>query len=114
MEVENKMNEAEHLLSIAGEECCEISQVCSKISRFGIDDVYTHIDAETGAHTPHPEKGTNRQRLIDELNDLAAVIRMLTEHGIIPQNWADRDKQFQKMQKVRRYMKYSRDKGLLQ
>lgn len=107
------MNEAEHLLSIAGEECCEISQVCSKINRFGIDDVYTHIDPETGIKTPHPEKGTNRQRLVDELNDLAGVVRLLANHGLIPTNWGDRDKQFQKMEKVKRYMKYSRLQGTL-
>lgn len=108
------MNEAEHLLLVAGEEGCEIAQVCSKINRFGIDDVYTHIDAETGAHTPHPEKGTNRQRLIAELNDLLGVCRMLVIAGVLPKRWQSKKAQDAKIAKVNRYMRYSQRKGLVQ
>jgi len=108
------MNTIEHLLMCLAEEGCEIAQDCSKINRFGIDDVYTHIDAETGEHTRHPEKGTNRERLIDELNDIAGVVRLLVEYGAIPPDWGDADKQLAKMEKVKRYMKYAHAVGTLE
>jgi hypothetical protein len=61
------MTDIEHLLMCLAEEGCEIAQDCSKINRFGINDVYTHIDAGTELETRHPEKGTNRERLIEEV-----------------------------------------------
>lgn len=66
------MNKQEHLLTILGEEGCEIGQICSKINRFGIDEV----------NILQPNGPSNKYRLIEELNDLLGVAQILVEEGI--------------------------------
>lgn len=69
------MTRQEHLLTIAGEECAEIAQRCSKALRFGMEQ----IQAEAGhAVTGDPDESlTNRERIRKEYSDLAAVLEML-------------------------------------
>jgi NTP pyrophosphatase (non-canonical NTP hydrolase) len=64
-------NGVDELLITTAEECAEVTQVISKILRFGIDD--TH---------PVREK-TNREELEVEIGDLMSMIDLLAEAGII-------------------------------
>lgn len=97
------MNPIEHLLSCLGEEGSEISQDCSKSNRFGLDDI----------NILKPYGPTNRQRLVNELNDLMGVIDLCVENGILPGKWMDPLKIEQKKRKVLRYMEYAESKGAL-
>jgi len=59
------------VLSIAQEECGEVIVAISKIFRFGFDSRW-------------PEGGVdNRARLTEELGDLMAMVKLMSEHDII-------------------------------
>lgn len=59
------------VLCIIQEECAEVIQAVSKISRFGFD-------------SKHPERDfNNRQHLEEEIGDLSALIDILMEMGIV-------------------------------
>jgi NTP pyrophosphatase (non-canonical NTP hydrolase) len=58
-------------LDILQEECAEVIQAVSKISRFGLDNL-----------KPGKPK-TNREHLEEELGDLVAMIDILTRNGVI-------------------------------
>ena len=60
----------EHL----AEECCEVGQAKSKIIRFGLEDKWP---VETGK--------TNRQKLVEELGHLQAVVDILIAHEVVTQ-----------------------------
>jgi hypothetical protein len=61
------MTKEEHLWEIVQEEAIEIAKVCSKIQRFGLDNT-------------QPASGkTNKQLLIEEINDFYAALEMLIE-----------------------------------
>ena len=66
------MNDTQiEILSIAQEDCGEVIVAISKIFRFGFDSRW-------------PEGGVdNRARLTEELGDLMAMIKLMSEHGII-------------------------------
>jgi NTP pyrophosphatase (non-canonical NTP hydrolase) len=66
MMITNKETEA---LVIMQEECGEVSQVISKIFRFGLDEAYTDK--------------TNRHRLEEEIGDLLCMIEILEEQELI-------------------------------
>lgn len=66
------MNEkVEEVMDILQEECAEVIQAVSKISRFGIDNL-----------KPGKPK-TNREHLEEELGDLLAMIDILKEMGVV-------------------------------
>lgn len=67
------MNRAEHLLTIAMEECDEVSQRISKAKRFGIMQVQ---EAPGDKPEQNPGRLTNRQRIRNEFYDLVAVLEM--------------------------------------
>src|SRR5690242_838701 len=104
------MTTIEYLFSCLGEEGAEISQCTSKINRFGIDDVYTHI-AEDGTMSVKTDRGTNRSRLIQELNDFEAVVTLLVWANQIPENWRSADTQSAKLRKIHRYLEYAKKVG---
>ena len=58
-------------LDILQEECAEVIQAVSKISRFGLDNL-----------KPGKPK-TNREHLEEELGDLVAMIDILTRNGVV-------------------------------
>ena len=58
-------------MDILQEECAEVIQAVSKISRFGIDNL-----------KPGKEK-TNRDHLEEELGDMMAMITILVDKGIV-------------------------------
>jgi NTP pyrophosphatase (non-canonical NTP hydrolase) len=66
------------VLDITQEECAEVIQAISKISRFGIDN-----------YKPGKPK-TNREHLEEELGDLYAMIEILQELDIV--SWANIEK----------------------
>jgi hypothetical protein len=59
------MNRTEHLLFTLAEECAEVAHCASKAARFGLDEI------KPG------QSLTNRERILQELNDLWAVAEML-------------------------------------
>jgi len=68
------MKKDAEVLLILSEECAEVIQAISKVSRFGIDNV-----------KPGNPK-TNREHLEEELGDLLAMIDILQEMGIVSWN----------------------------
>ena len=102
-EPESIMNLKEHLLVCLAEEGSEVAQSADKALRFGIDDV----------NVLNPEGPDNQQRLIDEINDLIAVVRLCAIHRLLPIHWEDESKQAAKMGKVEKFMAYARSKGTL-
>lgn len=66
------MNEqTKEVMDILQEECAEVIQAVSKISRFGIDNV-----------KPGKPK-TNREHLEEELGDMLAMIDIMLERDVI-------------------------------
>jgi NTP pyrophosphatase (non-canonical NTP hydrolase) len=67
------MNEVQikEVMDITQEECAEVIQAISKISRFGIDN-----------YKPGKPK-TNREHLEEELGDLMAMVDILIENNVI-------------------------------
>ena len=66
------MNSKEkEVLDILQEECAEVIQAVSKVSRFGIDN-----------YKPGKPK-TNREHMEEELGDLLAMVDIMLEQGIV-------------------------------
>jgi NTP pyrophosphatase (non-canonical NTP hydrolase) len=64
-------NKQQEILSIAQEECGEVIVAISKIFRFGFDSRW-------------PEGGVdNRARLTEELGDLLAMVKLMSEYDIV-------------------------------
>lgn len=97
------MNTAEHLLVCLNEECCEVGQIADKSLRFGLSD----------RNVLNPTGPTNRERLIEEMNDLVGIIQMLEDIGTLPKNWQSRSRIKAKKRKVKKFMDYARMKGTL-
>lgn len=97
------MNKTEHLLVCLAEECSEVIKDVSKSLRFGLED----------RNVLDPTGPTNLERLVAELNDLSALVGLLKEEGILPQNWINPDAQSQKRLKVKKFMRYARKVGSL-
>lgn len=100
------ISEEKYLFTLVQEECAEISQVASKIIRFGLYNV-----------APGTAKD-NLTRLKEEVVDLLGIISMteiyLKEHIIEKNISLLADKMSTKIAKVKKYMEYSRDRGELQ
>lgn len=92
------MDRNEHLICILGEEASEIIKDCSKSLRFGLDD----------SDVLDPSGPTNRERLINELNDLAGSVEMLIDAGIIPMDWESPKKRNAKKVKIEKFLEHSR------
>jgi len=67
------MNKIEYLMTVLSEECAEVAELCSKVNRFGIDNIAPD------------ETLSNRKRLINELNDIYGVVALLMEEQILPE-----------------------------
>ncbi len=93
------MNKQEHLFTILGEEAAELAVQCSKANRFG-------LHSKTGVAL------SCQERLIDEYNDVLAVVEMLNEAfevGFV----RDQARIDAKKAKVTQYMAESTALGLL-
>lgn len=93
------MTRLEHLLTILLEECAEVSKEVTKSLRFGLDD-----------HEPG-KKTTNREKLLDEVNDLFAMIEMLQNEKVLGN--LSYQKRVDKRNKVEKFLGYSHDVGTL-
>jgi len=94
------MNREQHLLIKLMEECAEVSKLVSKSLIFGLDD-------------HHPDRSsTNKEEICHELNDLYAVVEMLSPYldFFVPDPVAMEEKK----DKVNHYIKYSQHKGITQ
>jgi NTP pyrophosphatase (non-canonical NTP hydrolase) len=82
-------NQIKEVMDILQEECAEVIQAVSKISRFGLDN-----------YKPGKPK-TNRQHLEEELGDLMAMIQILQELDVV--SWtnieAAQEAKFEKLKK---------------
>lgn len=87
------------------EEAVEVSQMCSKILRFGWFETRKGLTEN------------NQERLIDEINDLMGVVNMLQRSGVLPGNdprdIISPDKIDSKVEKIKKYMRYSAQCGTL-
>jgi len=86
------MNSKEkEVLDILQEECAEVIQAVSKVSRFGIDN-----------YKPGKPK-TNREHMEEELGDLLAMVDIMLEQGIV--SW--RNLEVAKQAKIEKLKKWS-------
>ena len=83
-------NKSKEIMDILQEECAEVIQAVSKISRFGLDNF-----------KPGKPK-TNREHLEEELGDLQAMVEILQELDIV--SWTNIDKAAEaKREKLRKW-----------
>ena len=101
------IGEKEYLLLCLSEEAVEISKDIHKALRFGLEDKVT-LDPAGPRGT---EGATNLERVIDEMNDLMAVVELLADKEIIPHIWIDEHKRHKKKEKVLAYLEYARRIG---
>lgn len=96
------INQTEHLLICAAEECAEVQQRITKALRFGLDEI------QPG------QEFTNAHRIMTELADLLGVLEMLSD--VLPQlrDMSPDDVIKTKQAKVRRFMDYARAVGTLE
>ena len=91
------MNENEYLLTCLGEEAAEVIQGASKAIRFGVNS----------ANYSALEHLSNKQMIINELNDMMAIVSMLVDKKVLPEGWNSPSFQNKKKSKVQRYMNQS-------
>lgn len=94
------MDRREYLLVCLMEECAEIQKEASKILRFGLGDFDPN----------DKEKKSNIVRLAEEITDLKGILIMLNLENILLEfNTLPTEK----IKKVKKYMDYSKEKGIL-
>ena len=98
------MNKIEYLLDCLMEECAEIQKAASKTKRFGMDDF----------HPRDPKETPNWKLLEHEMYDLYAIVLMLQSEAVIGGIDLQSPKIGAKIDKVERYMEYSRERGTLE
>jgi|TARA_R110000796_G_C14262349_1_gene400149 NTP pyrophosphatase (non-canonical NTP hydrolase) len=92
------MTNEQHLLTILAEECAEVGQRATKAIRFGLED-------PAGAQ---PGFSSNKKRLLEEINDLLAVVNLLFGEDYINNN-----QQKLKKIKIEKYTQLSKKLGQL-
>lgn len=99
-----QLRKNEYLALVAMEECAEIQQALSKALRFGFDD-----------HHPDRAYETNEEQLLTEFYQLTAMMEELQKQGMIKGFTQDQIKEVKqkKIEKIYKYMEYSKGKGLL-
>lgn len=96
------MTRMQYLLGKVAEEAAEVAQRALKAQEFGMREV------QPG------QPLNNAERLQYEVNDLVGVLRMAFDEFSSPEDFLflfDPDLQFLKMQKVEKFMQYSRELG---
>ena len=108
------MNKQEYLLTCLSEEASEIILAVGKAQRFGLDDTYNKKSLQVGTFGLEEVKfDSPREAIIREFNDLIAVLELLNENGVDFKNLHQRDMIEAKKKKVKNFMEYSIEKGLL-
>ena len=96
------MNKSEHLLSCLSEECNEVAHRVSKALRFGLNEI------QPG------QPLTNSERIIEEAQDMIAVLKMLQIIGVLPLiDMLSPERLKQKIEKLLKYMDYAKQCGVL-
>lgn len=98
------MNRAEYLLAKLMEEAGEVTVAAAKCAVFGFDDVNI-------LKRDDPNHPNNAEILAREIDDLIGVREMLEREGLIRSFNAERVAA--KIEKVEKWMEYSREKGTL-
>jgi len=93
------MTRTEYLLTCLAEESSEIIQAVSKILRFGLEDKYMPADKN------------NYESLIQEVNDLFAIVEMLKKEKIVVEVTTERLER--KQEKVEHFIEYSKNMGII-
>lgn len=92
------MTRTQYLLARVAEEAAEVAQRALKAQAYGINEV-------------QPEQARdNAERLIQEFNELIAVMQMLRVMGAIPHIY-DEKAMAAKKEKVEHFMNYARMRG---
>ncbi len=94
------MTRKEHLLTILSEECSETAPRASKAIRFGLTEI------QPG------QPLTNTERLINEFNDMFALMEMLRSEGCLDIILHSGKIEAKKLQ-VEHYLKHSKECGTL-
>ena len=90
----------QYLLVKLAEEASEIAQIALKTAQFGVHEKYHKLDED------------NLERISGEFNDLLGVIELLRDNNVyINTNF---DKIADKKIKVKKYLKYSQDLGMVE
>jgi len=85
-----QFNDESKNLEILAEECAEVIQIKSKITRFGMYDF-------------NPTKNViNRDQLVQELGDVMAMIEILTFNGLF-QEWEIEQAMERKLEKLKEW-----------
>ena len=87
------MNKKEYLLTVLSEECAEVIELCSKIIRFGENNIAPD------------ETSTNKERIQAELNDIFGVISLLQDENVLDENALQGKFVVEKKNKVEKYWK---------
>lgn len=93
------MNRQEYLLACLMEECGEVIQSCGKALRFGLDSNYG------------TRPTTNRDDILNEFNDVFAIMHMLRDEGIYNTDIYKVEHIQKKIDKVNRFMLISEELG---
>lgn len=97
------MTLSEYMLTCLIEECSEIIKDATKAQRFGLDDI-----------APGSEQ-TNAEKIAHEVNDLIGIITMLKGNKLLSSAILfNQDEVEAKIIKVKKWMKYSIEKGFLE
>lgn len=100
------MDRHEHLMTVAMEECAELAQRIAKAQRFGMSQIQQDADDKP---EENPRGLSNRARIVDEFNDLVAMMEMI---GISMLD-IDGKQMYAKREKVERYLRRSEQCGTL-
>lgn len=100
------MNAHDYLMTQAMTECNELAHRLGKALHFGLEQVQ---QAQDDRPEQNPDRKTNRERIIDEYNDLVSSMEIL---GFTLQV-IEGPKLDAKQQKVKRYMDMARSLGTL-
>lgn len=97
------LTEDQAILIQASEECCEVQHRISKALRFGLDEVQSGQSA------------SNRERIEAEIVDLVCLLELMQKRGIItlPIPEVPYDLTKSKREKLRRYLAYSKELGIV-
>jgi hypothetical protein len=103
------------LLNKLAEECAEVAQRALKQVQYGANQIQKGNEVKDGVAPPSGKAGlSNRQRLTNELVDLAIIYELLEEAGQLappPAGFEYDDIKAKKIEKTNKYLSFSRSLG---
>lgn len=95
------MTSEQWLLIKLAEECAEVIKECTKSLNYGLN------------HTNPYNKTVNSVLLVEELNDILGVSKLLVGYEIIPILWDDINRIESKKNKVLKSLEYAKSLGIV-